>query len=100
MKKQSFLVIVLLGAFLLLGTAAATGQQGHRPPPIQTLDTDGDGRISEAEWLQHHAARFNEIDTNGDGYLSEDEMKAHHATMQRVPGRRSGDNEGGPREER
>jgi Ca2+-binding EF-hand superfamily protein len=39
---------------------------------LKQLDTDGDGRISKAEF----EAAFARLDKNGDGYLTEDELKA------------------------
>lgn len=48
-------------------------------------DTDGDGRISRAEWLAHAAQRgmkgrperqFARLDLNGDGYLDKSEIDA------------------------
>ncbi|MCB1053816.1 MAG: EF-hand domain-containing protein [Acidobacteria bacterium] len=48
-------------------------QQG---PPPQDLDTDGDGKISQAEFLAHAQDRFNQMDQNTDGYLTEDERPA------------------------
>ena len=42
------------------------------------LDTDGDGTLSSAEFTAPLVERFKEIDTNGDGVLSEDELRAAH----------------------
>jgi len=45
------------------------------------IDTDGDGRISQAEAQRFPrlAAHFAQIDTNGDGFLSREELAAAHA---------------------
>lgn len=40
---------------------------------MKTLDTDGDGKITQAEFSQHHEAMFKQADTNGDGVLDADE---------------------------
>lgn len=40
---------------------------------MQTLDSDGDGKITAAEFNQHHEAMFKQADTNGDGVLDADE---------------------------
>lgn len=36
---------------------------------MKTLDTDGDGKITQAEFNQHHESMFKQADTNGDGVL-------------------------------
>lgn len=38
-------------------------------------DTNGDGVISEAEFLEHSKARFTKMDKNGDGSISKEEGK-------------------------
>jgi Ca2+-binding EF-hand superfamily protein len=45
---------------------------------MQMMDTDGDGKISEAEfnnhWTAQHQSRFNQLDTNQDGVLDAKEL--------------------------
>src|SRR5579871_5150105 len=48
-------------------TASAPPQAGFFAHLLQKLDTDGDGRISEAEWLAAATARFKQIDTQNSG---------------------------------
>lgn len=45
---------------------------------FEMRDTNGDGVISEAEFLAHAKSKFAEKDTNGDGSISKDEAKAAH----------------------
>lgn len=60
-------------------TELADGYQVARAPMaegkcgMKTLDTDGDGKITQAEFSQHHEAMFKQADTNGDGVLDADE---------------------------
>lgn len=49
-----------------------------RQQMMDRVDTDHDGKISEAEWKAATDKRFARADANGDGFVSEDEMKAEH----------------------
>ena len=51
-------------------TTTAAPQAGFFAHMLQKLDTDGDGRISEAEWLAAATARFKAIDTQNAGSFS------------------------------
>jgi Ca2+-binding EF-hand superfamily protein len=48
-------------------------------------DTDGDGKVSRAEFMAKAAERFDRLDANKDGFVTPDEMRAarkghrHHA---------------------
>ena len=74
-----------IAAGLIVATMTATpllaqqgpGGQGH----FQEMDTDGDGQISQEEWVSHQTERFTEIDVDGDGFASEEEMETHHKSM-------------------
>ena len=48
---------------------------------MMRADTDGDGRISRAEFLAQADARFARLDTNGDGVITADEMAARAEAM-------------------
>ena len=50
----------------------------HKGGMFAKHDTNGDGSISEAEFLVHAKARFAEKDTNNDGSISQEEAKAAH----------------------
>ena len=50
----------------------AAPAQANRPDPAQ-MDTDGDGKISSAEW-KGRAEVFARLDSNKDGYLTQDEV--------------------------
>ncbi len=69
MNRQKYLVLciaVAAGGFAL--DAAA------RPPAFSDIDGDKDGRVSLSEFQAKHAERFASLDTDGDGYLSETEL--------------------------
>lgn len=93
-KKQIAALMVLAGT-VLSGTAIAQpdgppregggqcqkgdGPRGHRPPPFEELDADGDGKLSAEEAaeippVQHRG--FEEFDEDGDGYLTREELPA------------------------
>ncbi len=76
------LIVVTMTATPLLAQQGPGGQGN-----FLEMDTDGDGQISEQEWLAHQSERFAEIDTDGDGYASEKEMEAHHKSMGPPPRR-------------
>ena len=76
------LIVVTMTATPLLAQQGPGGQ-GH----FKEMDTDGDGQISQEEWVSHQTERFTEIDTDGDGYASEKEMEAHHKSMGPPPRR-------------
>lgn len=57
---------------------AGPGRDGARPD-FATLDTDGDGSLTAADFEARFAARFSEMDTDGDGKASQEEMVAHAA---------------------
>ncbi|MFN7179845.1 EF-hand domain-containing protein [Hyphomonas sp.] len=79
MKRTSILAAGLFTAAL----AAHAGEM----PGLPSYDTDGDGQISQAEFVtakvatgkvteEEAAAKFADADTNYDGYLSEAEYTA------------------------
>ncbi|WMJ71139.1 EF-hand domain-containing protein [Stenotrophomonas sp. 24(2023)] len=41
---------------------------------LQRMDADGDGRISQAEYVQWMLYAFDRMDRNGDGVLTADEL--------------------------
>lgn len=75
---SKYLMILTAGAISL--GVAATDAQAKRGPEggprasFETLDTDSNGQITQAELDAHRAAQFAERDTNGDGKLTADEM--------------------------
>ena len=79
-RALSLALAALFGA-ALVSPAAAEPPGGQPPPPnpaeafIQQHDTDGDGKVSQAEALAPQEARFKEMDANGDGFVTADEVR-------------------------
>ncbi|AKC87526.1 HvfA family oxazolone/thioamide-modified RiPP metallophore [Pseudoxanthomonas suwonensis] len=72
------------GYMLAAGDAAKAqeGKCGEGKCGIEKVDTDKDGRVSQAEFVAAHpdkADQFAKIDANQDGFIDEAERKAHHA---------------------
>jgi Ca2+-binding EF-hand superfamily protein len=44
---------------------------------VQHVDTNGDGMVSQDEYLAAAKKRFSRMDRNGDGFIDADEMPAH-----------------------
>ncbi|MXN92646.1 hypothetical protein GR160_15565 [Flavobacterium sp. Sd200] len=84
MNKKWLMVFMLAGIFT---TAQSFAQEGKQERPRQdpeqmfkALDTDADGKLSEAEVEKAQRGRlkenFAEIDTNKDKFIDKDELKA------------------------
>lgn len=83
------LVIGGVAALALAALAgAATAQQpaapnAERQARVQRADTDGDGRISQAEFVGRRIARLTAADADRDGTVTHEEMRAQgQASMQ------------------
>jgi uncharacterized low-complexity protein len=66
------------------------GKCGEGRCGIDKLDTDGDGKVSRAEFAVAHAdnpGKFGEIDANGDGFIDAAEHDAHHAAKAGAEGK-------------
>jgi len=91
--KRSLLAAALLAA--VSATAVVCAGPGYGPAPFAAIDADGDGYVSEAEYLQHRSARqaaraaqgrmlrhagqapaFADWDSDGDGRLTPAELTA------------------------
>jgi Ca2+-binding EF-hand superfamily protein len=81
MKKR----IYLAGTALLLGLAAGAGAQPGGGM-LRMMDTDGDGRVSEAEFKPPRrgpgSERLQQADSNDDGMVSREEHAAMMAERQ------------------
>lgn len=66
---------------LVLATGAVSAQDAgaapaKRPAPLMQLDTDGDGRVTRAEWDAPRLERLKAMDPDQDGFVTLEEMKA------------------------
>lgn len=82
MKTRNTLIAVAVAALIPLGVAVAGDPYGKdndksmSGSDFKKLDTNKDGRISQAEAAADSTIMFSTADTNGDGYLDKDELKA------------------------
>ena len=67
MNRPSLLLVLLL-------PAAASAQVTHTGEYLAKMDTDGDGRVSLAEYQAWMSYAFDGMDRNRDGVLSVDEL--------------------------
>jgi Ca2+-binding EF-hand superfamily protein len=58
----------------LLWLPLAVLAQGTASTLFQAMDANGDGRISEAEYVDYMSQRFYLMDRNHDGVLEQDEL--------------------------
>ena len=65
-------------AALLLCLPLAALAQATASGLFQAMDTNGDGRISEAEYLAYMSQGFYRLDRNHDGVLETDELPGGH----------------------
>jgi len=87
--KRIFLATASLAAVAMVTLPAMAGPRGGpgsgpgmmKDRMVEMMDTDGDGKVSDAEIKAHKAAMFVAIDTDGDGQLSQDELSAHQEVM-------------------
>jgi len=82
--SRTLLISGLAAATLAAVAGAATAQQPARPAldrqaHAQRADTDGDGRISRAEFVARRVERLTAADANGDGTVTREERQARGA---------------------
>ena len=83
MKTSKTLIALALTAAIPLTAAVANDQYSKdksgtmSAPGFDKLDTNRDGRISQAEASVDANLVFSTADTNGDGYLDKTEWKSH-----------------------
>ena len=62
------------GLLALAGMGAAGAQVERSGDYLAKMDSDGDGRVSQAEYLAWMGYAFEKMDRDGDGVLSADEL--------------------------
>ena len=80
MKAGKTMIAIAIAALIPLGAAVAGDQYGDKDKmgssSFKKLDTNKDGKISQAEAAVDSTIVFSTADANGDGYLDSDEWKA------------------------
>jgi Ca2+-binding EF-hand superfamily protein len=73
--QQRALLALGLSACIASGMSASA-QDAPRTPReyLQRMDTDGDGRVSRAEYIAYMDRGFDRMDTDGNGVLEGDEL--------------------------
>lgn len=86
MQKKALALGIALAAASSIALAQPQGggnTGGPRGPGgqgmLQHMDTDRDGRVSQAEHQAATANRFQKQDANSDGYITQEEMQASRA---------------------
>lgn len=74
-----------VAALALMGVVGGVAVAQQAPAPTEARqargDADGDGRISQAEFVQQRVARLTTADANGDGSVSAEESAAGREAM-------------------
>jgi Ca2+-binding EF-hand superfamily protein len=65
-------------AVMLLGMPFAAFAQNTATGLFQAMDTNGDGRVSETEYVTYMSQGFYRLDRNHDGVLEPDELPGGH----------------------
>lgn len=60
----------------LLAPVLALGGGARAQSPLGAIDADGDGAVSEAEFLANADTRFARLDADGSGALTGEELRA------------------------
>jgi hypothetical protein len=81
MKTSKLLIGLAAAALIPLGASAgddySKDKSGSMHPNFEKLDTNRDGRISQAEASADANLVFSSADVNGDGYVDKSEWKSH-----------------------
>ncbi|MEP6897333.1 MAG: hypothetical protein ABI870_02270 [Rhodanobacter sp.] len=65
-------------ALAMLLAPSVTCAQNSRAEYLRLFDTNGDGRVSESEYVAYMSRGFRSMDTNGDGILEANELPGGH----------------------
>ena len=76
-RTLSLALALMAAATLVAGAADAQGKRGQR-----RLDPDGDGKITQQEFVASRGAIFERIDLDHDGKITREELAAFRARME------------------
>ena len=94
MKDRAMNKTIIVGGLAALALVTAGGdaiaqQQPQERPHRGAADTDGDGRISQAEFVSGRVTRLSALDANRDGSVAREEMQAgREARREEMAGQR------------
>lgn len=74
-KMNKFLILIAAGLILQATPVFADNHKGGEGKRFENHDLNGDGSISQDEFVEHAKKSFAKRDTNGDGMISKDEAK-------------------------
>jgi len=77
------------------GKQGGKAKQGSRGMDLKSMDTDGDGKVSQDEAPGRMKENFSAIDTSGDGFIDAQEFAALRRKMQEMA-RQNGGGDGPP----
>lgn len=75
---NKFLMLIAAG-LILQATPVFAGHHEGEGKMFEKHDLNGDGSISQDEFLEHAKKKFQKRDANGDGIISKDEAQAAKA---------------------
>ena len=93
---RTYLIMSLLGLAIchpLLAQEPNSANQQSKKDRLQQLDKNGDGMISQDEFLAQATARFKKMDSDGDGQLSKSELSAVRDKVQSAVDRKPQNNQ-------
>ncbi|MDB2415327.1 EF-hand domain-containing protein [Rickettsiales bacterium] len=71
-------VVIAGGSFYAVAERADNHEKYGKKGMMSHMDSNNDGNVSKAEFLENAQKRFEETDANKDGNVTAEEMKAHH----------------------
>jgi Ca2+-binding EF-hand superfamily protein len=81
-KSKTSIILACGLALVSLPCAFAEHMGEHSADAMfKAMDTNGDGRVSRAEYAAHAQKKFDDMDANHDGQVTLAEMEAAHAKM-------------------
>jgi Ca2+-binding EF-hand superfamily protein len=83
--KSNWIALTAVSLLLVTSPAFADNhgdKRGHKMEEVMDkIDKNGDGIVTEQEFIEVHKEQFDTLDENGDGEVTEDELKSAHKRM-------------------
>ena len=78
MKNKTIVAVSALAVLMAGVTAPSFAKDGKGGKHFAKMDTDGNGTISQAEFLERAKKRFAKMDADNNGEVTKEELKAAH----------------------